>query len=412
MQEPVIALAATPRDWAQRLHRHVADHGGARVRATVLHPQDALAERYDVFVVDDTTSFCTRHLLDELRRRGHRVLGVYDPDDPAGKSDLLELGADDAIDRFASAEQFLTAIGELAARAGPDSGADDLVGDLAGRSGPDAPPPVTSPVQAAGRITAVGGPPGGCGATEVAIALAALLGARSGGCALVDADEVAPSLAQRLGLALYPNLRAAVDALQHRSGSVDDALLAVPGGRFALLAGLSNPRDWQELRPAETLDVVGHLARSHSNVVVNVGHRVEELPGVAGPPRYGQTRALLGAADAIVGVGLPTPVGVARLLEWIADVRAIAAATPIHLVINRTPPGPFKRDEVERELCRSFLPASLSFLPEDPRVGEAAWAGGLVCRGSFAKAAAGVAGLVVPELAATGRRPRTRGGRR
>ncbi|MEX0657860.1 MAG: hypothetical protein WD080_01885, partial [Egibacteraceae bacterium] len=78
--EPEIALAASPRDWAQRLHRHLADHGGARVRATVLHPHDALAETYAVLVVDDTTSFLSHRLLDELRRTGRRVLGVYDPD--------------------------------------------------------------------------------------------------------------------------------------------------------------------------------------------------------------------------------------------------------------------------------------------------------------------------------------------
>jgi hypothetical protein len=66
--EPRIAIAASPREWAQRLHRHVADHGGALVRATVLHPKDALVEDVDVLVVDDVTSFLSPRLVDELHR--------------------------------------------------------------------------------------------------------------------------------------------------------------------------------------------------------------------------------------------------------------------------------------------------------------------------------------------------------
>ncbi|MDP8969482.1 MAG: hypothetical protein M3N52_03075 [Actinomycetota bacterium] len=411
MYEPVIALAATPRDWAQRLHRYVADHGGARVRTTVLHSQEALAERYDVLLADDTTSFLTHHLLDELRRQGRRLLGVYDPDDPTGKSELLDLGADDVIDRFASAEGFVEAIQALAgpATARPLDQLQDLAGDLdldLGRPQPG------SPAQAvgSGRVTAVGSPSGGCGATEVAIGLATAVGHRGEACVLVDADEVAPSVAQRLGLPLYPNLRAAVDAVEHRAGPVADALRSVPGSGFKVLAGLSNPRDWTELRAGETLDVIRHLASTHPQVVVNVGHRIEELPGVGSPPRYGQTRTVLGAADAIVGVGMPTPVGVTRLLEWVADVRTVAAATPVHLVLNRAPGGMFRRAEVEQELSRTFVPASLWFVPDDVRVAGAAWSGALVTSGPFAKAVTTIADEILTGGGRTGggRVPRRR----
>ena len=79
MSEPVLALAASPCDWARRLHRHVTDHGGALVRSTVLHPHDTLAEAYDVLVADDTTSFLTRNLVEQLRAQGRRILGVFDP---------------------------------------------------------------------------------------------------------------------------------------------------------------------------------------------------------------------------------------------------------------------------------------------------------------------------------------------
>lgn len=417
MTEPEIALAASPRGWPQRLQLHVADHGGARVRATVLHPRDALAEGYDVFVVDDTTSFLTRRLVAELHGQGRRVLGVYDPEDPRGKTELADLGVDAACDRHASADVFLTTIVSLAgdaATARPDpapASTASLVRTVTARAprdgrGPDGPPP-------RGRITAVGSPTGGCGATELAVALAAAVGGRGEACTLVDADEVAPALAQRLGLAPYPNIRAAVDAVEDLAGELDETLTAVTHGRFWALPGLATAADWPQLRPLETTALVAVLARTRHQVLVNVGHRVEDLPTAAGAGRYGSTRALLAEADAVVGVGLASPVGLTRLLDWTAEVQTLAPEATVHLVLNHAPRGSFKRQECGTEILRTVTPASLSWVPHDPRVPAAAWGGHTVPAGPFTRAVNGLATLALPRLAPpVGRGRRRRYGRR
>ncbi|MGH8901602.1 MAG: hypothetical protein ACRDYA_07935 [Egibacteraceae bacterium] len=113
--EPVIVIAASPRDWSPRLRRHVAIHGGARVRATALRREDALDESFEVFLVDDTTSFLTPRLVMRLHHQGQQVLGVYE--DLRGKRELVNLGVDQAIGRAASTEELLAAVSELAARA-------------------------------------------------------------------------------------------------------------------------------------------------------------------------------------------------------------------------------------------------------------------------------------------------------
>jgi hypothetical protein len=113
--EPVIAIAASPRDWANRLHHHVVDHGGVRVRATVLHPADALDQSFDVLVVDDTTSFLTRPLVTALHDQGRCVLGVYE--DLRGERHLVDLGVDQAVERTMSTAKLLTAVGTLATSA-------------------------------------------------------------------------------------------------------------------------------------------------------------------------------------------------------------------------------------------------------------------------------------------------------
>jgi MinD-like ATPase involved in chromosome partitioning or flagellar assembly len=379
------------------------------VRATVLHPTDAIAEDYDVFIGDDSTSFLTRRLVEELRRRGRGVLGVFDPDDPRGKGELLDLGVDEVIARSASPEDFVSAIGQVASRRRRplDDELDVLLRREIGSSDPgDASsfdcgslppgPQRRTPHVERGQITVVAASSGGAGATEVAIGLAQACGRRGDTTALLDADEIAPAIAQRLGQPQYPNIRAAVDVLEHRSARLSDVLIPVPEGRFALVPGLSNPRNWAELRPTETLDVIRSLTSIRRHVIVNVGHRLEDLHGMGGPPRHGIARAVIGAADVIVGVAHPTPVGMARLLEWFADVRSLSATSSVHVVFNRAPSSTFKQGELLEELIRSVTPAGVWFVPDDHRVEAGAWSGTLVASGPFTKAVATAADAILP----------------
>ncbi|MDP9021694.1 MAG: hypothetical protein M3N57_03140, partial [Actinomycetota bacterium] len=135
MGEPEIAIVVSPRDWAERLHRFVADHGGARVRARVLDAREALNDDYLVLVAEDLTSFLTPRLVAELRRRDRRVLGVYDPAEPWGRERLTEVGADEVIDLTATPEEFLRVIQALAASIQLDEALAKLTEE------PDHPPP-------------------------------------------------------------------------------------------------------------------------------------------------------------------------------------------------------------------------------------------------------------------------------
>jgi MinD-like ATPase involved in chromosome partitioning or flagellar assembly len=397
MAEPELAVVYSPREWANRVVRHITDHGGGRVRLRVVDRRVCLEEEFDVLIAEDVTSFLDARLVQELRRRGRQILGVYDPKEPTGKERLLELGVDDVIEDGAPAEEFVRKIArllpltpkstskltdvELAAIAADLDSADQtgLLG--AGHS----------VHRLRGSVCAVGGPPGGCGASEVAVELARAGRRRGDTCMLVDADEVAPSLAQRLGLPPIPNIRTAIDALFHGAGRLHDALLPVPEGGFELLAGLANPSDWPQVRPQEAAEVVAELRSLRDHVIVNVSAHTEDLPRLGAADRYGVTREVLGAADVVVGVGVATPVGVARRISWIADVVLLAAGTPVHLVVNKVPASRFVRGEVEAEVLRNYTPASLHLLPLDTAVEKAAWRGELVGQGPFTRGVEGLA---------------------
>ncbi len=405
MREPEVAVVYSPREWAERLSRFVADHGGLRIRAKVLDREEALEQRYDVLVVDDFTHFLSRRFVDEVRRAGRRVLGVYDPAEPggaeelgaAGKERLRRCDVDDVIEAQAPPEEFVAAVTALAATmAIPAEEIPERVlpSEPAGGVGPE------EEGGGRGAITVVGAASGGCGATEIAVALAAAAALRGESVVLVDADDVRASVAQRLGLPVWPNIRAAVDAFHEAPERLPEVLTPYAGGGFDVVCGLSNPADWSMLRPAEIVGVCRDLARLRHHVIVNVGSEVEDLTWLGEPERYGVTRALLAEADVIVAVGIPTPVGVGRVLAWLAAVRALTDGKPTHLVLNRAPGGRFRRAEVEEELRRAGAPAPVTFVPEDPRVWTAGWEGTLPEPGPFRKGVAALAEAALPVFVA------------
>ncbi|MGQ0849506.1 MAG: AAA family ATPase [Actinomycetota bacterium] len=362
MSEIEVALAVSARDWPDRIHRFLADHGGARVRAQVLTPEDTLAETYQVLIIDDVCSFFTPRLVDGVHARRRMVLGVFDPTEPDGKERLREAGVDQVIESEATASEFVVALRALVVLAPGEPG----------------PRPV-SDERSTSRMVAVGGPPGGCGATEVAIAIALRL-AHRGPTVLVDVDESAPSIAQRLGITLLPNLRSAIDIVQHRRGQVSAALQ--PVGKVSVLAGLNGERDWMEIRPFEVLDVLSELSKVHRYLVVNVGAHLEEV-GFGDTGRFAVSRAVLGTAHLVMGVGLPTPVSISRLAAWTRTAADINPHASVKLVVNRRPRPRFHRAEVVEELGRATGVADITLLPDDPQVEAAAWAGKPATTGRF-----------------------------
>jgi len=384
--EPTVALVFSPEPWVEELHRHLAHHGGARVRQVVVEPAVALDEEYDALVVSDRWPALTLGFVRAVHGRGRRVVGVFDPEEPVGKDHLLALGVDATIAGDSPMAEFVDVLADLDISTPRTSGAGaDTIADAGeGRDRRLRP------------LVVVSGPRGS-GVTEVAVTLAATLAARRDPVVLVDAHEAAPSVAGRLGLALEPNLRSAIDACAHGLGSIAATIARPPGAAPSLgvVAGFPSPVAASQVTASDVLGVVDIVRDGHTCVVdADDASRDASL--------------LLGAATAIVGVAGASPVGVVRALEWAAVVRRRVAATPIHLAVNRAPAARYRREEIRAEIERT-LPASITWLPADPRVESAAWNGELVGRGSFRAAVASLAHEVVPGRATShkqGRRTR------
>ena len=390
-REPAVALGSSQRPWVAELMSYAQDHAGLRVVGTVLSVREAVEHEYDVLLIDDTTSYLTKRLVDRVQLMRRIVIGVYEAGrGEVGKAKLLELGVDDVIDADSPPKEFLARIRSITDQrlidgdfseivTGEDEFADvnaEQRDDEGGIRGPD--------VGMRRSVTVV---TGSNGVTEVSVGLAGEMARRGASVVIADLDTIEPTLAQRLDAPVSPNVLTAVESLRF-DGAIGAALTHEAG--FDLLAGLPSPREWESCGIEDTADLIGVLAESHSNVVVRVNRHLEDLApfGVAAG-RFDVSRRLVADADHLVVVGDPSPTGVTAVLAWIGEARGLSGA-PVHVIMNHCGRSFYQKGEIVEEIGRTFRSASVTFLPEDQRVRKAGWQGSLIPPGRFTKALAPV----------------------
>lgn len=364
MRELELALAASARAWADRLHRHTLDHGGARVRVRVLDAVSAVAESFDVLIVDDSCSFLDARLVEDLRSGGKGIVGVADgPQMDEAREWLARMGVHVVLPAAASPMAFLEAAAQSRPRRSPTTPEAASRGE-----GPD-----TSHF-----LMAVMGSSGGVGATEVAIAAAQ---AWPREVVLADLDLSSPSVAQRLGLALLPNLRSALHARRKVLDLLDgelhgfvDGVRVLPG----LPASVGDRPHAQEL-----LGLVADL-RSLGDLIVNLPPGMPDSSAQHDAPAR-TAASILAEADVATVVTVATPIGIRRVFEWAFQAAALGVEHP-SVVVNHAPRSAFARAEISAEINRVLEPSSIAFVPVDTRVRKAAWNGTAVGRGPFLRA--------------------------
>ncbi|MCA1656839.1 MAG: hypothetical protein LC713_03870 [Actinobacteria bacterium] len=384
MAELTFAFAATLDGRVQRWSRHIVDHGPGRVVDTVAERRSALQSGYRILVVAADSRLGDADLVEQLQTEGRAVIAVWDPALPHTKEMALRLAADAMIDADASAEDFVRVALALAGEL-PDV---EPVARAPIAAAPSAPRPVRVPParRPGGAIRVALCGPSSDEATVVAAELARAAAVDEyTRVVLVDANELNPSVVQQLSLPVLPNLRIAVDAVRdrHHRHNVFDALIPANEGIFWVLGGLADPAQWADITPAEVAAVLDELADGCEVLITHGAPVAEDLPGQGGPDRFGITRRVLAEADRIVAVAGATPAGVAQLSGWMADVRLVAPATPIDVVLTRSPEDRFRRAELTQRVHADLSPASVALLPADPRVARAVWDGTLVARGPF-----------------------------
>ena len=356
-----IALAASAREWPDRLHRHLLDHGGGRVVTRVMGPEQATESEFDLLLIDDICSFLTPRLVATVKQSGSEVIGVFSPADGSdAKRRLLECGISDVIETEAGPSEFL----------------EKAHSTLAHRTSMFEPEPSTMRTALTLGVT---GASAGVGITEVAVNLSRQVSSKVP-TALMDADQHWPSVAQRLDLPLHPNLRTALDSVMHGSSGIDKS--AHDLGELMVVGGIADRGTGAPVSSSHIAMLIDSLTKTAQVVVLDLGPHDQSIPGI-----YGQldTTFVVGAAD---------PVGVSRLIRVVAALTDRSGVNDLVLVVNKVPGRGFYVSEIRAEISAAYPDLPLILLPTEDRVAVSAWEGTATTRGSFAKGLSRMAGLV------------------
>lgn len=362
---PEIALAASARNWPDRLHRHLLDHGGGRVVARVLGAEQAMSARFEVLFIDDVCSFLNPRLIIALRDAGAEVIGVFDPSDGSdAKRRLLECGISDVIESEAGAEEMLLLARTTLAHRG------------VGRD-------ITATPEKLGWTIGVTSATAGVGATEVAIGLAAAAGSDLP-VALVDLDPVWPSVAPRLDLPLHPNVRTAIDFALHQPDQLPRALHRF--GALSVVGGVADRGTASPISQAEAGMLLETMAGIVTLVIVDLG------------PLESSLRSLLLRFDTVAVVGTGDPVGVTRLCRALEGAKDLVGDGSLVALVNRVPARPYHMAEVRAEILAAWPDIPVLTLPEDSHLADAVWDGMPVAKGPFSKELQRAASLVTSSV--------------
>lgn len=361
---PDIALAASAREWPDRLHRHLLEHGGGRVVARVMGPEQTAEATFDAILIDDVCSFLTPRLVSAVKKSGAEVVGVFSPTDGSdAKRRLLECGISDVIETDAAPEEYLEKVMAALAHRLPVS--------------------METPAASVGWSIAVTGASDGVGVTEVAVALARGI-SNELKVSLVDVDPTWPSIAQRLDLPLHPNIRTALDIVAHGSGDLEAASHVL--GEMSVVGGVADQGSGSPLAQSEVVMLFEALSESVDVLVADLGPLQHSVSGV------------LRGFDAVALVGTGDPVGITRLLHSAERAMEQIPAEAIVLVANKTFRRRYYESEIRRELQSSFPDVPLVVLPFDQRLSESIWEGQPSRRGPFARSVGRMASLIIERL--------------
>jgi MinD-like ATPase involved in chromosome partitioning or flagellar assembly len=357
---PCVLVLAGGAGWEAPVLRALVDAGIVVARRCVDVPDlmaAASASGADVAVVAGDLPLLDAEVVLHLLRHDVRTLAVTTDHVAAdrlarlGVLDVTPSGATDVV-----AAVLRAASRDLLADVGPAPG---TAGDAArplddgGRSG-------------RGRVVAVWGPAGAPGRTTIAVSLAGELAAAGHAVVLVDADPYGGAVAQHLGILDETSGLLSV-ARMANLGTLDEPALARScrrvGERLGVLTGLPRADRRVEVRPG-VIGAVLEIAAALGDVVVDCGFCLEDAEVPTSRDRA--TLDALAAADEIVVVGAAEPTGLSRLARALVELRDVAPAAPVRVVVNRMRPTLGWRERDIVGMVEGYARTrGVHFLPED-----------------------------------------------
>lgn len=331
-------LLAVPPAWAAEVSAGICADGDRSVvrRCSGLADLLAVAATHHgaLIVVDVHLPHLELSSVERMRRRGHEVVGVAAANDAQAIERATTWGIAPVLALGEPARVWTEAL--LAPR---KPYAPSVVGVPGAQAAEllDVLWPVRAPT---GRVIAVWGPRGAPGRSRLALELASRFSAGAFSTILLDADPRGGAQSILLGVQEdVPGFPAA--ARQAERGKLDVSALEAHLARLPagtrVLTGRRDGRRAGEISRAALQAIVAACRKSADLTVVDCGSDVEESPDLLEEysTHTAPTVAALEAADLVLVVGLPDPLGLARLHDGMQTMAGLRLPRRQLLVLNR-----------------------------------------------------------------------------
>ena len=181
-----------------------------------------------------------------------------------------------------------------------------------------------------GQVLAIWGPYGAPGRTTATLAVAKLMAATGKSVCVIDADTSGPSMT--LLFSVIEDASGIVVACRYaQRGSLrKESLLTVVrnvAAGIGVIGGVSHPDRWEELHPHSFREVLNLCRSTFDYTCVDLGAGLDPIgsdPESFELQRFSAASTALREADAVLAVGLATPLGLSRLLTSLGLVMSLA----------------------------------------------------------------------------------------
>ncbi|MDO8732793.1 MAG: hypothetical protein Q7L55_09555 [Actinomycetota bacterium] len=186
-------------------------------------------------------------------------------------------------------------------------------------------------------MISVWGAPGAPGRTSATLMLGQLFARRELSVCLIDADTMAPSLLQILGVAENASSLVVACRFAERDSltaprlmqtvrSIDDRLVA--------LGGVIHSDEWGDVRAAAIAAVVEICRLSFDLTIIDIGSGMERghPADLLSTRRFEAASSAAAASDALVAIAQATPLGITRLLQHLPSASS-SSVPPVALAV-------------------------------------------------------------------------------
>lgn len=366
------ALVYTPQLWVEKFHRHCTNTGQLKIRSFIYDSTVLFSDEYDVAIISDTWPALSRALVEKIKARGSRVIGMCEAVE-ASREYLSSIGVDGIVNSSLEPKQIcdeiialLDSLSHQSPTSNKETALDLNLLDQSLKVQED-----DGYFGAYSNVTTVIGT-GGSGSSEMSLVLAT----RLIDSLLIDVDFEHPSLAPRTNLEIEPHIIDAIETAQNNKENFLDVIKRT--GKFSAVVGLTHASLASDIRDYEMTALLDESKKHFSNVVLDCGN-ISQYSSF-----YYLYETLLQETNTYVIVGDCTPNGIIRILEalvvvaeFVSNVENDIEAPQIEIIVNRAPKDKQLAEQIAKEIEFCAMPCNISFISDNKEIKEMSWRGEL-----------------------------------